>query len=182
MRHASLVVIIISAIVLPVQAGIRPLGMGTTEANADSLSTSHFHGFSGTYPVLNPKRLEELNQRALDIAEDLEKMTVEMDRLHGLIDSLLAADTISVRKHMTLLGGLVRIPRLTRQEKSQLEAKQELEARNKEATKQLHRAEERVRQLENDQQELMDLMERHARVMERRILWGFISWDVKKTD
>lgn len=163
MRHATIAVIIASALVLPLQIGISPFGMDTSKAAADSRSTSsHFHGFSGTYPILSPKELLELNRRTAAITEDLATLKAEIGRLSHVRDSLVAADTISIRKHVTLLGGLVRIPPLTRQEKRRLKMKQELEAENNEAAEQLCRAEMRVAALKKEQQDLMDLMERHA--------------------
>jgi hypothetical protein len=148
---------------------------GETHAPEDSAS-SFLGGVYGTYPIMNTSELKEWKEKNDRIEGALTQLEAERSCRQDSLNVLMISDTISVRKHSTFLGGLFTVPKLSDREK---EAKS-LRKKIAEVQREIEKLNEETSKLKIEQKELKELKKRHDQYLEKRILWGFISWEVKK--
>lgn len=135
----------------------------TNVANqADSISCSRYLGIYKAYPILSKSKKEKLNQKRIEITEEIVKTK-------QILSVKIEADTISVPKHTTILGGLINIPKLT--------DKQEQAVKHK---KQIYKLKERLSKLEMKLKKMHALEEKDRDFYEKSLLWGIIQWEVKR--
>ena len=140
-------------------------------------STSSFlGGLYGTYPILDNSELKEWQEKNDRIEQTLKQHLAERTLYLDSLNTLMLSDTVSVRKHSTFLGGLFTLPKLNDREK---EAKS-LRKKIAEFQKKIEKLDEEMSKLKLEQQELKELKEKHEQYLEKRILWGFVVWEVKK--
>ena len=146
-----------------------------TQAPEDSAS-SFLGGMYGTYPILNTSELKKWNEKKDRVEQTLTQLEAERSCHLDSLNVLMISDTVSVRKHSTFLGGLFTLPKLTDREK---EAKSLRKKISKIQTA-IEKLSEKMSKLKIEQKELKELKKKHDQYFEKRILWGFLSWEVKK--
>ena len=146
-----------------------------THAPEDSAS-SFLGGVYGTYPILNESELKEWKEKNDRIEKVLTQHEAKRSRLLDSLNVLMISDTVSVRKHSTFLGGLFTVPKLTDREK---EAKS-LRKKIAELQREIEKLDEKIPKLKLELKELQAIKEKHEKYLEKKILWGFVSWEVKK--
>ena len=148
---------------------------GVSRAPEDSTS-SFLGGVYGTYPILSKSGLKKLNEKTDRIEQKLTQREAERSCRLDSLNVLMLSDTVSIRKHSTFLGGLFTLPKLTDREK---EAKS-LRKKIADFQKEVEKLNEEMSKLKLEQKELKELQKKHEEYLEKRILWGFVSWEVKK--
>ena len=136
---------------------------------------SFFYGLYGTYPILSKSEKVKILKK---------KQTIE-DRVYALADSIKSinekikhinmTDTVIIRQHMIFLGGAFTIPALTdaeRQKKKKLEP----------LKKQLQLFKRDKEDFSAELREINNLIKKDKKYLEKKILWGFIIWEIEKND
>ena len=157
------------------QAQSHMYGLEGTKPPEDSTS-SVLHGLYGTYPIMSKSKIQKMEQRSEQIERSLAHLdTLKKQSLDNLT-ALTEADTIPIRKHMKFLGGRYTYPKITNREKKGLEIRKKI------ASEREHIAslEEKIAKLKEDRKEIEALKKKHDQYLEKRILWGFIVWEVEK--
>ena len=146
-----------------------------TKAPGDSTS-SVLGGLYGTYPVLDRSKLQKFTERMERIDRTLARLDTMRTRKLDSLNVLTEADTIPVRRCFKFLYGLFTYPKLTEREKKGLKLRKKITG-EKEAIAKL---EEEISKLEEKKGEMEALKKKHEQYLEKRILWGFVTWEVKK--
>ena len=175
MKRMILIIVLICLCSLNIQTQGHTLSQEKSKAQEDSTS-SILGGLYGTYPLLNTSELEELAEKTKQNRENLLQLEAEKTRRLDSLNVLLDSDTVAIRKHSTFLGGRFTYPKLTDQEKKGLEIRKKIAEEQKE----IAALEEETAKLKVKQKEMEALKKKHDQYLEKKILWGFIVWEVKR--
>ena len=147
----------------------------TSRAPEDSTS-SFLGGVYGTYPILNKSELKKWQEKKDRIEQALKQHQAERTLYLDSLNTLMLSDTISVRKHSKFLGGRFTLPKLTDQEQQAVKLRKKIAGVQRE----IEKLDEEIPKLKLELKELQAIKEKHEKYLEKRILWGFVSWEVKK--
>jgi hypothetical protein len=144
----------------------------TESAETDS-AQSVFYGLYGTYPILSKEKKLEIVEKKKDIEMEIKVLEDSIVAIDEKISNLHKTDTVTVRKHMIIFRGMFTIPVLTDAEKQK---KKKLDPLKKEMIE----VQEHKTDLEQKLVEIKELLIRDKKYFEKRILWGFIVWEVER--
>ncbi len=134
--------------------------------------SSFLKGIFGTYPILSADQEIKFAERIKTIRTKLDSLQSEEKRLFSRLDHFASSDTV-VRRHITFFGGLLTIPKITEKEKEQTQ-------KIKQTRKRLIEVTHAIQKLQTEETEILELMQSHSQYVEKRILWGFITWEEKR--
>jgi len=158
MKALIFFVIALSISVIPVNAQDST----SIQTEQDSISSSHFLGFYKTKPILSKTGREKLSKKKAEIENEIKETK-------GLLAEKMIADTISVPRHTTLLGGLITIPKISKeQKKAKVEKKKMTELKMK-----IEKLEEKLKVIEA-------LKKKDEAYYEKSLFWNLIEWEVKR--
>ncbi|UCE17877.1 MAG: hypothetical protein JSV84_13520 [Gemmatimonadota bacterium] len=146
-----------------------------TDTPEDSAS-SFLGGVYGTYPILNESELKEWQEKNDRIEQALKRHQAERTQYLDSLNTLMRSDTVSVRRHSTFLGGLFTLPKLSDREKEAKSLRKKIAA----VQSKIEKLNEKIPEMKLELRALKELKRKHEQYLEKRILWGFLSWEVKK--
>ena len=137
-------------------------------------------GLYGTYPIIEPSEQKTIDKRDSLSTSQIARFEQEKDSLTKKIIAIADADTFSIRRHATLLGGLFTIPALTVKEKELLDKRKKLRKEINIAEKRSEYISNKLNKLKEEKKNIENLRQKHEQYLEKRIFWGFITWEIKK--
>lgn len=148
--------------------------------NNDTTYSTYLGGLYGTYPILNTSKRIEIFEKECYITNQMVELNMEITQLQDQLTILNQSDTLSIRKHVTFLGGLFTYPKLNNNDKKKMKQLRENHQAQKKIKDRIKRIEKKISEIQERQNKIHRLKMRHRQYVEKRILWGFITWDVKK--
>ena len=144
---------IICAAVLNAESGGR-----LQSTSPQDTSSSFWGGIYKVTPLLSESRYEKLTKKLKQIENDIIHLNRSKDSLEQIVP-----DSLQYRKYITFLGGLYTIPK------------------TEQAERQLKKVKFEIYKLIQKQKNILLLFEKHRQYDQKQLLWGFASWEVKKT-
>ena len=175
MKHWMNILTIVIVCILSAQVQGALMLDEVSRAPEDSTS-SFLGGVYGTYPILNKSEFKKWQEKNDRIEQSLKQHQVERTLYLDSLNTLMLSDTISVRKHSTFLYGLFTLPKLSDREKEAVSLRKMIA----DVQRKIEKLNEKISKLKLEQKELEVLKKKHEQYLEKRILWGFVSWEVKR--